>query len=170
MSPPRSDRRNARGLTLLELVASILIMSVISVAVLPVIASAADGYASATNTRHDTERIAFALERCIRLLREASGTDPVGGLDIAAATSDRIVFGDGRGLSLSGSDLLFLESGQPDSPLCRDVTLFRIDYIGGDGVSDTIAAPATTQRFNITLTSGDITLTGSAFARARIGD
>ncbi len=163
-------RRFARGLTLLELVASILIMSVISASVFPVIASAADAYASATRARKDTERIAFALERCIRLLREAEGTTPVGGLDITTAQTDRIVFADGRGLSLSGTDLYYLESGQPDSPLCRDVTLFRIDYISDDGIKDAIGDPTTTQRFNITLTTGGMTLTGSAFARARIGD
>jgi len=161
---------NERGLTILELMASITIMGVIAVAIMPVIASAADAYASATQTRQETERIAFALDRCVRVLREATGTDPIGSLDIAGAASDRIVFADGRGLALSGTDLVYLETGQADAPLCRDVTVFQIDYLASDGVTDTLGTPGDTQRFNITLTSSGMTLTGSAFARARIGD
>lgn len=170
MRAKRRQYRAGRGLTLLELIAAITVMSVIAVSVFPVIASAADAYASATRTREDTERIAFAMDRCIRLLREATGSDPVGSLDLTTATVDRVVFADGRGVGLSGTDLVYIESGQPDAPLCRDVTTFRIDYYGNDGVTSTIAIPGDTQRFVITLTTEGITLTGSAFARSRIGD
>ena len=162
--------RRRAGLTLLELIASITIMSVIAVSVFPVIASSADAYASATQTRTRTERVAFALDRCIRLLREASGSDPVGSLDITTAAADRVVFADGRGIALSAGSLVYLESGQPDAPLCRDVSAFQISFIGADGVTDTIATPEDTQRFNISITADGLTLTGSAFARARIGD
>jgi prepilin-type N-terminal cleavage/methylation domain-containing protein len=158
------------GLTLLELIASITIMSVIAVAVFPVIASAADGYASATRTRERTERVAFALDRCVRLLREATGSDPAGALDLASAAPDRVVFADGRGLGLSGTTLVYLEAGQPDAPLCRDVSAFEITYLASDGVTDTIGAPETTQRFNVSITADGLTLAGSAFARTRIGD
>ena len=170
MIPPSCARPRARGLTLLELIAAITVMSVVAVSVFPVIASAADGYASASQTRQETERIAFAMDRCIRLLREATGSDPVGSLELTTATADRIVFADGRGIALSGTDLVYIESGQADAPLCREVSAFQIDYIGNDGVTDTISAPAETQRFIVTLSTGGQTLTGSAFARARIGD
>ncbi|MFI4896545.1 MAG: type II secretion system protein [Phycisphaerales bacterium JB059] len=158
------------GLTLIELIAAITIMSVISVAGFPVIASAADGYASATRTRERTERIAFALDRCVRLLREATGSDPAGALDLASAAPDRVVFADGRGLGLSGTTLVYLEAGKADAPLCRDVTAFEITYLGSDGVTSTIGAPETTQRFNVSITADGLTLTGAAFARTRIGD
>lgn len=170
MSGARALIRAARALTLLELIAAITVMGVVAAAVFPVIASAADAYASATRTRKDTERIAFAMQRCIRLLREATGSDPVGSLDLTTASPDRIVFADGRGLALSGGDLVYLQAGQPEAPLCRDVSVFRIDYLAEDGVTSTLSAPGETQRFIVTITTNGITLTGSAFARARIGD
>lgn len=104
----------------------------------------------------------------MRLLREAEGAATPGQLDIAVADPGHVEFADGRGLELQGSDLMLL-SASVAAPICRDVDAFVIEYLADDGVTDTASAPQNTQRFNVTITSGDITLSVSAFARERIG-
>ncbi|MEZ6243506.1 MAG: type II secretion system protein [Phycisphaerales bacterium] len=158
-----------RAMTLLEMTAAITVLAIISVAVLPVIASSADAYASAAQTRRETERIAFAAERCQRLLREAQAGAVAGELDVGVATPDQILFTDGRGLRLDGTDLVLVMPGEPDAPICRGVDTFQIQYLGSDGVTDTSATPNATFRFNVTVASGDVSLSITAFARAQIG-
>lgn len=156
-------------MTLLEMTASITVLAIIAVAVLPVIASSADAYASAARTRRDTERVAFAAERCLRLLREAQAGAAAGELDIAVASPDHVQFSDGRGFRLDGADLVLIMPGEPDAPICRDVDTLQIQYLGADGVTDTSVTPNATHRFHVAIGSGDVALSISAFARAQIG-
>ncbi len=158
-----------RAMTLLEMTAAITVLGVISAAILPVIASSADAYASAARTRRDTERIAFAAERCVRLLREADAGAAVGELDISIAAPDHVLFTSGRGFRLDGADLVLIMPGEPEAPICRDVDSLVIQYLGADGVTSTSATPNATHRFNVTIESGDLALSVTAFARAQIG-
>ena len=157
-----------RAMTLLEMVASITVLSIIAVAVLPVLASSADAYASAAQTRRDTERIAFAAERCLRLLREAQAGAAAGELDVSVAQPDHVQFTDGRGIRLVGTDLVLIDPGDPDAPICRDVDTFTIRYLGADGVTDTAGTPNATQRFVVTIETGGLELSIAVFPRARI--
>jgi len=162
-----SGVKSRGAFTLVEILASIVVISVVAAVVLPVITGATDTYSNAATTRRAAERGSYAMERTIRLLRdtpEGVTTDTVG---ISTAAADSILFTDGRGLSLSGTTLSLRDTDGTTAALCEDVTTFTITYFGEDGVTSTIATPNTTQRYNITIVSGGFELRSSTLARVR---
>ena len=163
---PRSTQ--ARAFTLVELTVTVVVMGIVAALLIPVIHGAADAYGSSVSTRQVSERVAYAMERTLRLLRDV----PLGASDatvgISAAAGDSITFSDGRRLRLDSGSLILTDSGV-DAPLCRQVQTFEITYLASDGTTSTISTPTTTQRFNVTIRSGDFELRGSAFARVRAG-
>lgn len=155
-------------MTLLEVVVTITILSVVAAVLLPVINGATDSYAAAASLRDSSERVAFALDRSIRLLRDAPVGAAPGQVGIVMAQADRVRFTDGRGLELSGSDLLLRTGASTTAPLCRGVTGFELSYFAQDGVTSTAASPADTQRIWIRISTARTSLAGSATIRARM--
>lgn len=164
-----SRPRYARpGLTLVEVICAITILSVIAAVVLPVLSGATDAYANASNTRHAVDSAAYAIERAVRLLRDAPPGTVQGAVGIAAATPQSVTFTDGRGLELSNGTLFLRQNATTTAPLCRNVTAFNLSYLSRDGVTSVIAAPTTTHRFNITLIAAGMELRTSAFPRVEL--
>lgn len=153
-----------RAMTLLEVLASIVVLGVIGAATLPVMSGAAESYASARDAREAVDDAAFAMDRIVRLLREAPGDPRTGTLFILDAGSDRIEFADGRGFTLTGETLELLSTDEP-MPLCRGVQSLEISYLGADGVSDVSATPQSTHRFRVRLRVEGLWLESIAFAR-----
>ncbi|MCB9846462.1 MAG: type II secretion system protein [Phycisphaeraceae bacterium] len=153
------------GVTLLETLMAIVVLAVVGATVVPLIGSSVDVYASASDAREISDRAAFAMERCVRLLREAPGEIDTGDLDITVAEPSRVEFGDGRGLSLDGEVLLMHVDADVTAPLCRDVSSFTIQYLGSDGLTDTLDTPGLTDRFVVSITTSSLTLSGAAFCR-----
>ncbi len=166
-----STRKNTscRGVTLLELMASIVVLSIIASVITPVIMSATDAYASARRVRSSTESLAYASDQLQRVIRQApSGADGTL-LGVTTATSTRVVFLDGTGFELVGTDLNLLIPGEAAVPVCRDIGLFKIDYIGMDGSTSVIADPTATHRVSFTITKDGSTISAMAFPRVWIG-
>ncbi len=157
------------GFTLLEMIAAIVVMSVISVTLMPVIAGASDSYASARDVRNSTERAAFALDRITRIAREAPIGDGDVGVGITIATPSKVVFSNGTGVQLSGTTLEMLVPGGNPVPLCFDVDSFVIQYFGEDGVSDMILTPAQSHRLAFTMTTANVEMSVLAYPRVWIG-
>jgi type II secretory pathway pseudopilin PulG len=168
MSIPRTITRARRAVTLVEAVASIVVIAVVSAAVLPLVTGTSDSYASAATTRRAAERGAYAMERMIRLLRDAPPTTVPGELGIAIATPTTLRYTDGRGLELTGDTLYLRDTDSSLSVLCREVDAMSIDYLGADGVTDTMSVPADTQRFNVTLRTAGFELRSAALARVKV--
>ncbi len=158
----------SRAFTLVELTVTVVVMGIVAALLLPVIHGAADVYGSSVGTRLTSERVAYAMERTLRLLRDV----PLGAADatvgISTAAVDGVTFSDGRRLWLDGGTLMLTDSGV-EAPLCREVQVFEIKYYSDDGRTSTISSPGTTQRFTVTITSGNYELRGAAFARVRAG-
>jgi type II secretory pathway pseudopilin PulG len=159
-----------RAFTLVEATAAIIIISSISACIVPVIFSTGDAYANSASTRRTAEKGAYAMERLVRMLRDAPAGSTRGTLDITTATANQIRFSDGHGAEMSGSTLNLRATDGMVSPLCDGVTTFTIDYIGNDGVTNTLSTPTSTQRFNITLVTGGFEMRCSALARVRVID
>ena len=160
---------NRRGFTLLELLAAILVMSVISAVVLPVISSASDAYTTTRDVRNNTERMGFALDRITRIIRQAPIGDGESGVGIQTATRESLVFSDGTGFDLNGTDLRMRVPNQTPAILCSDVHELSIQYLHTDGVTSTLGTPASTHRIVVTLTSGELQLSTVAHPRVWIG-
>lgn len=156
--------RAHRGFTLLELIVTVAILGVAGAVALPLMATAADGYAGATRARLATENASFALGTITRLLREVPAGES--GLAIASLGSDSFVLSDGRSVRLEGTALVLTNANGLESPLCRSVSAFEIRGIAADGVTDAGGDLASIQRFEIRITVRGLTLAAVAFPRS----
>ncbi len=165
----KTDTQIHHGFTLLELLASIIVMSIISVTLMPVIGAASESFAVARQVRSSTERAGFALDRVTRVIRQA----PIGanntGVGVSSATASSLTFSDGTGFQLIGTTLEMLVVGNDPVPLCLDVDEFQVVYIGDDGVSNTVNTPTTTHRFMVRVETDGIELTTVVHPRVWIG-
>jgi prepilin-type N-terminal cleavage/methylation domain-containing protein len=159
-----------RAFTLIELIASMVIIGFVASVAVPLIGAASDSFVTSSNNRDETERLSHAMDRAIRLLRAAPSTAPGSGQpDIAVAATDNIEFADGAGLELIGTTLWLTPAGGTASPLCAGVSAFVISYLGEDGTTSTILTPENTQRFVIRIAAGAQELRGAAFLRIATG-
>ena len=157
----------ARAFTLVEVIVSVVVIGVIAAVILPVIGAATGAFAAAADTRERTERVAFALDRCVRLLRETPAGSDASTVGVSGASTTHVLFSDGRGLEVSGGVLL-LREGSTTFPLCRNVTAFSLSFLATDGVTSVVATPGAAHSFRVSLTADGVSLTAAAFPRARM--
>lgn len=169
MTRPITNNPSRRAMTLVETLASIVVLSIIGATTLPLLFVAGDSLADATQTRRSAEHAAFAMDRTIRLLRESPEGATRGTLAISSATLTGVRFTDGRGIELTGTTLYLYDTSGTRAALCEDVRSFTLGYLAKDGTTSTQATPASTHRFDIRLDVGGMRLNAAAFARVRIG-
>jgi prepilin-type N-terminal cleavage/methylation domain-containing protein len=162
--------RSTRGaFTLLELVAAVLVLSIISAVLMPVLSSASESYTTTRSIRTSTEQAAYALDRVARIIRQA----PIGagdaGVGILTATSTSLEFTDGTGFELNNGALEMLVSGTGNAKLCPNVDDLSIQYFADDGITSTLTAPTITHRICVTITSGDLRMSVVVHPRVWIG-
>ena len=159
-----------RAFTLIELIASMVIIGVIASVAVPLISAASDSYVTSSNNRDEVERVAHAMGRALRLLRAAPATGPGSGQpDITTAATSDIEFADGSELELIGTTLWLTPAGASAAPLCAGVTAFELEYIGEDGMTSTILTPENTQRIVIRIATSGQELRCAAFLRIATG-
>lgn len=155
--------------TLLELIAAVLVMSIISVVLLPVLTTASESYTTTRSIRTSTEQVAFALDRMARIVRQAPiGTDDTG-VGISSATVSSIEFFDNTGFAFNNGAIEMLVPGASNAKLCPNVDDLSIQFLAEDGITSTLAAPTTTHRVCITVTSGDLRMSVIVHPRIWIG-
>lgn len=155
------------GFTLVEVIASIVIMSVIAAVVLPVMTTFSRRHAEAATERAAVQRIAHAGDRLARVLRE-SPTRSDGRLAIDAAETDALRFSDGRGIELDGSDLMLHLPDGRSGLLLSDVETFQIGLLDASGAAAPVD-PIEGWRITYELTAEGQTLAGVVFPRALMG-
>jgi len=157
------------GFSLLEMIVSMTVMSIIAAVVMPIIVTSTDAYAVSRDTRADTDRIIYALERAARLVRETPFAPDESGLSVQSATSNQFVLVDGSGIRLNGSELELLMPGGVSSVLCVDVTRIQLAYYNSAGAAMPIVLPAQIHRVSLQIQSGPVTLEMYAMPRSWIG-
>jgi len=159
-----------RAFTLIELIASMVVVGIVAAVAAPLIAAASDAYVAAAENRNRVEQVAHAMDRAVRLVRDAPSTAPGSGQpDITVAAVDNIEFGDGSELQLVGSTLMLTPAGGVAAPLCVGVTTFELTYIGEDGLWNTIGTPQNTQRIGIRIVANGQELQSAVFLRIATG-
>lgn len=157
------------GFTLLELVAAMLVLSIISTVLFPVLTTASESYTTTRSIRTSTEQVAFSLDRITRIIRQA----PIGadeqGVGITNASDTSIEFSDGTGFMLLGGSVEMLVPGQRNAKLCPDVDDLMIEYFADDGSTNTGATPTLTHRIRVTITSGQLRMSVVVHPRIWIG-
>lgn len=160
-------RARRAGFTLLELTLSIIAVSAVSAAVVPLLVSATDAYAASRQARDAVNDAYFAIDALTRLVREA----PAGAatrLQIHAADESSLLFAPDRGVRLTGSTLELL-TPDGDAPLARAVESFTIEYLDHDGRTPA-ADPADAHTLRVRLTVSGMTLSTVIFPRVNIGE
>lgn len=153
--------------TLLEVVAAVVVLSIITVVVMPVVQVTLQHYAAGVSERAAAERAAFAIDRCVRVLREVP-VDDSGLAGLATMESDTVILSDGSGLELDGDTLLLRAAGGEGHPLCTGVSAFSLVYLAADGTTAT-TDPALIERVNVTLAADGVEMGAAAYLRGRIG-
>ncbi len=157
-----------RGFSMVEMVVAIVVLAIIAAVLLPVINGSTDAYASSASSREGAERVAFAIDRSSRLLRDwPAGSTTT---SVASVTFDglgSLTYADGRGVGLSGTNLVLRDVGGGESVLCRDVESFTIKLLQSDGVTSATSDPTRTQRVNLFLKTKSAEMRTTVFVRAR---
>ncbi|MHC4948052.1 MAG: PulJ/GspJ family protein [Planctomycetota bacterium] len=116
-----------RGFTLIELIATIVVLSALGTVASSILLNATDGYLAATTGAQLHTEASIALDRIARELRKidldpsATGVAP----DIDSVDTTLIVWSTDHSLKLGGTDLLLEESGVT-AVLLTDVSAFTV--------------------------------------------
>lgn len=165
-------RNSAHAFTLVEVLASIVVIGLVAGVTLPLVAASFEGYTTHTINRDTIEKSGFALDRVTALLRGTPLADDTSGLGITDATPSSLTLSDGTGLRLDGQDLLFRvisPSGPQEHLLLDRVTRFELTFLADDGVTSTLGTPAQTHCVHVYLERGGLALARAVFPRARLG-
>jgi len=128
----RGGRRGYRGFTLVELIASMVVLAIVGGVSSSILLHSADGYLAASTTSQLHHELSVAMDRLARELRRID-RDPAAAtiaphIDAVTATSMawRDADGDALSLDLMGDVLWFAAAGGPPRVLLRDVAAFAI--------------------------------------------
>lgn len=125
----RIQRRHPRGgFTLIEAIATIVILAALGSVGSSILMTAMNGYTSAAIRAQLHSEESIALDRIIRELRKvprdtgAGGTAPL----IASVTANSLAWNSNYTLSMSSTNLMFVENGGTSRVLLPDVSSFAV--------------------------------------------
>ena len=134
-------RRAVRGFTLIEAIATIVILAALGSIASAIIVEASDGYVSARVHAQLHTEASIAMDRIVRELRniplDENASDVVP--DIDSIDDESISWNDDYSISLSGSDIEIVEDGGPERMLLSDVSALNIQVF--DDENDTLSQP-----------------------------
>lgn len=139
----RPHRTARRGFTLVEAVATIVVLAVIGTVSSGIVMNATGGYLEASEGAQLHAEASIALDRIVRELRSMSLDDAASSIapDIESMSATAITWDDDDTLALSGTDLLLTEDGGAATLLLGDVSSFALT--AHDESDATIALPIT---------------------------
>lgn len=130
----RRTHRRRRAFTLIEAIATITVLAVLGSIASVIIVNAVDGYAAASASAQLHAELSITFDRLAREFRRigvdssAVGAAP----NIASVTPTSIVWNNTYSLSLSGSQLIFVENGASPAVLLEDVSAMSIQTYDED--------------------------------------
>jgi len=133
--------RGRRGFTLIELIATIAVLSAVTTVVGMILLNAVDGYLRASARAQLHADASAALERIIRELRsipvDSGSTEPAA--DIDSIASSAITWEGDHVIELDGDRIVLTIDGAPARPLLKGVTSLDFDALDED--ADSLALP-----------------------------
>ena len=162
----RHPHNHRRAFTLIELLATIMVLGLSMVAVLPVLTSVSDAAHRARTIAHRHHDISIALQRIAGILRE-SGDPSVAPsmLTVQSATEFRLA--SGAGIALDSGTLIERATTGQTMPLAPGITRFEVRYLRDDG-STTTAIPQDVHSVEVLLENAEIAAAMRVFLRGRM--
>ena len=126
-----------RAFTLIEVVATIVVLATVGTVASGILFTATDGYLEARMTAQLHTELSIAMDRIVRELRniqldgDASGVAP----DIDAVTATSITWDDDYVVAMSGSNLMLTIDGAAAAVLLSDITSFSIQTYDEDNIA-----------------------------------
>ncbi len=132
--PPRNVRR---GFTLIEAIATIVVLAIIGSIASLIILNAVDGYTDAATTAQLHIEASTAMDRIVRELRKVGLDSGAAGVapDINDVTPTSITWGANGELSLTGNKLQLTTSGPPLGDILDDVSAFSVQTYDEDNAA-----------------------------------
>ncbi len=164
------------GFTLVETIAVMVVLGVISAVLSSVLYSATDAYSTAETQRRSIEEISFAMEKIARLVREhpGSASDP-GSSGLTEADSDLLRFESGLRIERVDDTIEIEVPGLGEAVLLTgvDSVEFRL-YPDGPGDVDPIdldsgQSPAPARMLEFRIESGSYALSTRVLLRSAYG-
>lgn len=162
-----------QGFSLIELVVSIIILSLIAVTISNFLGRSVLGFTKSTNNISALSKLRYIDRRLAKELRLVNH-DGAGSYDVVSMSNNTFEFTDTSGannvtISYNGVDTLNITYTNPaaSGDLGREVTAFNFNYFKSDGVSTPVPVDGTDLVFveyNITVTENDASYT----ARSRV--
>jgi len=170
------NRRIPRAFTLVETIAVMVVLGVISAVLSSVLYAATDSYSTAETQRRSVDELGFAMEKIVRLVREqpASSSDP-GSSGIVYADSGTLEFESGLRIEHRQQRLELNIPGQGEAVLMEGVDeVMFVLYPDGPGDVQPInlgsgASPAPARLIEVRIVSGRSVLSTRVLLRSAYG-
>ncbi|MFM9957164.1 MAG: type II secretion system protein [Phycisphaerales bacterium] len=171
-TPFHPDRADRRGFTLVEMLATLVVVGTVAAITSPIVVGATQAFAKSASQRRAAEQVAGALDRLSRVLREAPAkSSPAGAADFASAAADNFALSNGLNVTLSGSTLMLGSTTVKGSPLCQNVTAFQITYLDSAGAAVSVASGTdSVRRVVIRLAAQGVDLSTTVWLRASLNE
>ena len=149
---------NQKGVTLIELVITMVLMGIVAVVVANALSTGIQGNLVTDNRKEALDQARVAMERMRREIRNLNNS-----ASVTTGSATQFCFTDTESTlinySLQGADIKRKEAGLVACPvgegetLSTNITSFSFGYVRANGTVDTAYAAGTTKRIRITLTS-----------------
>jgi len=128
------------GFTLIELVATMVILAALSSVGAGILITATDGYTNASLTAQLHNEASIAMDRMVREVRSIGLDTGAGGSapDIDTVTATSLAWGGNSSFSLSGTNIMLTKNGGTARVLLKDVSSFSVQAY--DEADNTMAA------------------------------
>jgi prepilin-type N-terminal cleavage/methylation domain-containing protein len=126
--------RLRRGFTLIEAMATIVVLAALGAAASNILLAGLDGYVNAATAAQLHTEASIALDRIVRELRRVSLDSAADGIapDIDSVTASTIAWGGDSSLALDGTTLMFVDDGAAAAVLLSDVAAFAVQCYDED--------------------------------------
>jgi prepilin-type N-terminal cleavage/methylation domain-containing protein len=160
ITTPSLKRPSPRAFSLVETIATMVILAVVLAVTSRLFLSATLGYTSAATRAELNAELSSAMDRIVQELRSIgvrSGSSPTAA-EITSITASSITWVGAdaitRQLSLSGTNLLYSESGAPGNVLASSVTSFLISAYdqSNTALAATLSGASTDSVFRLQIT------------------
>ena len=160
----RSNPR--RAFTLVELLATIMVLGISVGAALPVLSAVSDGARRASALARQHHESSVAMERIAEILRESGNPNiPSTMLTVLSPTQFRVA--SGRGVQLSKTTLIERDSKGRSKTLAHDITRVQFRYLRDDGATTT-GTSAEVHAVEVVLDTTEVSSAMRVFLRGRM--